>query len=372
MIKNELVPRIEFNSYTYKEIRTGNGQLIDISCSCDEKDQEKIIEVFKLIRSIDIPITRKNVQHGGYGAYTRYDIEQLKYAGGHGGYIEALYIKDAVDGRCPFVLNKGGGTQDCFIEFKTKDDLLKVWEMFWSKSKDFFENVKKMPGFIRLVKCEGFKPWFYAVGDEHLMRDYTFPEVFGEHPIYRPFVKFVVRDSNGLPTIKTCMGAISYEKETDSWTAGRKKISVTKIYWDDGSSTDSDGIDLTKYVQLLRDDQLWISEAIDKFREMLLGKKTEFEIPFVDGSKFKGRMILSTEKSKNLPGTYSITITTEKDGKRCVSDGELRFKPDDDCLTIKSRIEHDVEKLGRKFISIDSCVRKSSSYTGPWDGVYEI
>lgn len=366
MIKQAKVSRKEFSCYTFLEAETAGGQLVSVSYESDiikkEGIKEKIKEVFSYIKDIKIPKTHKvNLSHGGFGRYSRYDIFQHKYAGGMGGYYEALEIKEPPDGRCGFVLYvyMSQNYNDYFLEFKDKETLLKAWNKKWSD-----DEVKKIKGFIRKVECGGMEPWFYAIGDEHLTGDFVFPSVFFEHPVYKPMRKFIVRDYYGHPSIKTCMGSVSWE---DDYGSGNKH-EIIRVFWDDGTVWEGNDC----FPELLKDEQLWICEAIEEFEKILSGGKLKFEIPFTDGTKFIGRMKFKDRASKNIPGKYNLKVTAKKNGKVGLYKGSINFKPSYDYPTIESRIYHDAETKKIKIVSIDSCIRnKNDRYNGKWQGVYE-
>jgi hypothetical protein len=361
MIKHAHIPEKEkINCWTSTGARTANGQMLEIDHIYDPPDdnvKKQIIETLKLIRKVRIPCTHKMMEHGGYGAYTRYDIEQLQYAGGHGGFIEALHIKNPPDNRVSFIFNKSGGCQDCFVEFDSKENLLKAWDIFWNGNQDF----TKFKGFIRLIPYEWPTPWFYAIGDEELTGDFVYPSVFGEHPIYKPSRKFIVQDPcTRVTAIKTCWGAVSWiSKSNDSW--GEKERENIEIYWDDGTKTTD-----PSYVKPLKEEHLWIEEAVDKFRQFLSGKVTSFEVPFVDGTKFVGRF---SSSKKNIAGRYAIKIRYKKDSEEKVREGDVHFKPTEECPTIESRIRHDLTERGGELVEIITCT-KVKDYKASWEGVY--
>src|SRR5581483_7216430 len=122
----------DFNYYQHSEAKTGYGQLVKFTAHPDDVDQVK--QNLQLVRTITTPPTHKiNVPHGGYGRYSRFDVQHLTltgfnhegkpqraYAGGRGGYIEALQINDAPDGRVQTVLHEYEGAVGAhFVEFAT-------------------------------------------------------------------------------------------------------------------------------------------------------------------------------------------------------------------------------------------------------------
>jgi len=78
---------------------------------------------------------------------------------------------------------------------------------------------------VRHVICGPFQPWFYAVGDQHIMGD----------TVFRVGRKFLLTDFYGQKTIKTCLGCSHiFSPYKDDWrnTDAEKYL---LIYWSDGS-----------------------------------------------------------------------------------------------------------------------------------------
>ena len=286
----------KFNSCVHSEVRTGAGQLVKLSYSvpivADKEELEKIKESVKeffatQIRDIDIPITgRVNVGHGGYGQYTRYDITQHKYAGGgyqgNGGYIEVLEIKNPPDNRWGIVINEykspGGSV---FTEWETLENALDAFSKFWSSSQTE-SGFSLIPGFKRRIICGALTPWFYAIGDEELMGDYVFPEGLQNDPVFRFGRQFVVFDNDKIPTIKTCMGTRFLQRKERDYP--HKEYSYRHVYWDDGSvwkDNFNSGVEFSP--RPVEESELWVVEAVQQFRQILVGKSAKFTINFTEG-----------------------------------------------------------------------------------------
>ena len=270
------------SGYTFSEGRTGGDQLVEFTCRPEEVEQVK--EFLKIIRTIDIPTTgRVAVGHGGYSQYTRYNITQHKYAAGGQAYIEVLEIKNPPDGRCGIVINEYHNGDSVFTEWHTLEHALEAYEKGWGswKTDKVFPTLK---GFVRRVICNVLTPWFYAIGDEELVGDYTFPRGLQDDVVYRFGRKFVVSDRDGgTPEIKTCMGTCFYtEKGTDGY--GREKKYYHRfVYWDDGSFFDAHNY-TSNPPYPLEESELWIMEAICQFKkEILTGNKKRFTINFIGG-----------------------------------------------------------------------------------------
>jgi len=369
MINHPDIKKKRLSSYSYIETRTANDQLLEVRCPTEYVD--KVKEVLALTVSIQPAINHTtNVTHGGYGRYSRFKLDQKKYAGGHGGYIEVLRILDAPDNRCPNVLHSMSVYHgSSFTEFKTIKDAVDAWNKYYGKLFER-ESLEEIPGFIRHVKCGVLDPWFYALGDQHITGDFVFPDVFNEHPQYRVGTKFIVDDkADGCRKVKMCMGAVTREKDSGNyWGCTGNKYRETEIFWDDGTSSLA-----TNNVRILQDNKLWIDEAITKFKRLISGTCTHFEIPFVDGSKFLGRLKLCDGTSKSEPGIYVITVVVkDKNGERTVT-GRQSFTPTDDCKTIYDRVKLDAEIKGIELVRFESCVKENKrNESAKWKGVFEL
>ncbi len=355
----------KFGCVIYTEAKTGGGQMLEIRCR--PEDEGKVKKALGDIESIDIPFTKqvKSIGHGCYGKYTRYDIIQHEYAGGHGGYMEVLEIKNPPDGKCEFVIHEYfGGCGSRFWEFTELEYAIAAWKKDWtdlSRARD----LSKIKGLIRAVKCGCLSPWFYAVADQFLMGDFVFPDVVAEDPIFRFGRKFVIND-DGIFTIKTCMGVYNriYESDYD-----RKKKEYKRVYWDDGTFNDYwNNDDCRRNLKPLDDNQLWVVEAMDRFRELLNGDRKGFTIEFQDGGKFIGQWKAANPKDKTVAGRYKVSLTLES-GKKM--EGEFDFEPTKDVPTVMDCLKKQAEKKGVKIEKIHSLARNRSGFAGKkWAGVF--
>jgi hypothetical protein len=303
-------------AYTYGEGLTADGHLVKFTCR--PEDVEKALEALKLFKDIEPPTTgrAKLVGHGSYGLYTRFDIHQHKYAGGRSGYIEALEIKDAPDGRCGFVIHEYADMSGCrFYEYKNMDSANAAFERSWGAN-DRNGELQDSPGFKRRVDCGPRQPWFYAVGDQHIAGDIVFPDCIMEDPVYRFGRKFVVARLDERPRITECVG-VHLERDRHSTGPYDEKPPRRIVFFEDGTIWRERSGDPTP--EPLRGDQLWIHEAILKFESFLAGKVTKFAIEFMDGRKFIGRL----SQGKSPHGTYWAKVRLEN-GK--TAEGEFRFE----------------------------------------------
>jgi hypothetical protein len=200
------------NSYSFAEATCLDGQVVRFSCKSEDKEEVKaaLAKAFE----IDTPTTKRvSLAHGGYGSYTRYDIVQHHYMGGEGGFLEALEVKNAPDGRCGFIIHVYGlGKGSYFYEWETLMSLLSAYKRAERLLRDLDESAyQKMDGHLRRVQCGALTPWFYAVGDEELIGDFATPQDLSDDPNFRIGDRFWVteldvHDKKLLPLIKTCLG----------------------------------------------------------------------------------------------------------------------------------------------------------------------
>lgn len=312
-----------FSVCTFGEARTESGQLVEFTCPSGAADQ--VSEFLRAnVRTLELPAThRVNVAHGGYGKYSRYDIVQHKYAGGgpdeggSWGYIEVLEIKNPPEGRCGIVIHEcrsAVGAQ--FAEWETLTDARAAFEKCWSNNSPF-QKFRKLPGFKRAVACGALTPWFYTIGDEQLIGDYAFPGGLQDDPVYRFGRQFVVHDSDGFLTVKTCMGTRFAKRSSRDYPY--KVSEVRLVYWSDGSVWDENCGGLPRPLEA---GEAWITEAIQQFRALLAGKSTKFTINFADGNKFVGKLV---EKTPCPEGRYFVVVhlKDEREPRR----GWVEFQP---------------------------------------------
>ena len=91
--------------YRYSESTTQNGQVVRFAGNSDEIDEISQLIKEKIKWLANAPSHTTNVGHGGCGRYSRYNIVQHEYAGGMGGYIEVLEIKDPPNGHHGVIVN---------------------------------------------------------------------------------------------------------------------------------------------------------------------------------------------------------------------------------------------------------------------------
>jgi hypothetical protein len=343
MNTEDTAPMKKKNSYRFGEGETGVGQLVQFTHPCEPEGLGEKIRTFlrENVRTVSIPTTGMvNVSHGGYGRYTRYFVNQLKYAGGGPGYIEVLEIKNPPDGRHGIVLYEYRAGISDFVEYKTAEDACAAFEKLWSVRSD--RNYSKDKGYMRQVKCFELTPWFYAVGDELLIGDFAFPEGLQDDPVFRIGQKFLVYEYGNVPCIKTCLGTRlrKYKLDYHPYTESEHRL----IHWDDGTVLDERTSRDNKPIPI-RDDQAWIAEAIQQFRSMLTGKETKFVINFANGHKFVGQMVTTGKPIGTAEGSYFVLCKIK--GEKKAREGKVDFKPTDELPDVekyvRSKLKDDLE-----------------------------
>lgn len=380
-------PSVDFSTYSFGEGKTGLGHPVSFTCRPGmEEEVRKFLA--EHVRTIDLhTISRVNVGHGSYGQYTRYDIVQHKYAGGgpgeNGGwgYIEVLEIKNPPDGRWGIVVNECNSSEgSTFTEWETLDDACKAYEKNWS-STNTAERFPKFPGFKRMVVCGALTPWFYAIGDQLLIGDYAFPDGLQDDPVFVFGRKFVVVDENGMPIIKTCMGTRFVQDGVFDYEHSHREKKVDRyrlVYWDDGSVWDEShqqswwsSDSKNTLPRPLKDEEVWIVEAVNKFRVLLAGKVTKFSLDFLDGSKFFGNLVQKPRrKSPCASGDYFLGVDVK--GEKKLRQGWVNnFEPTPETPDIVSFVVNELTtKQGLGITSIE--VKKGKVKPGgkKWAGVF--
>lgn len=368
----------KFKTYTFGEGKTAIGQIVKFTCGQGDIDEVAGFLSAK-VRSVDIHTTgRVSIKHGGQGKYTRYNIEQHKYAGGGPGecggwgYIEVLEIKDTPNDRIGYIIhedNSENGAQ--FTEWQTIDDAVNAFEQFYSSgntSKEF----PKQKGFLRIVNCGDLTPWFYAIGDQELIGDYAFPEGLQDDPVYTFGKKFLVFDEIGIPSVKTCMGTRLLRRVDSGDRYVEREYRV--VYFDDGSSWDEGRYYLSfrsmsnNPPQPIGEDEFWIVEAVQQFKRLLAGKSTTFTINFTDGNKFVGKLAPSKENTSCAEGDYLLRVNIR--GGKTMEGWARSFKPTKKTPNIIAHVNQKLAEEGKVAESIEILESKTKAKGKKWAGVF--
>lgn len=381
-----------FDSYKYGEGTTSQGQVVQFTAPSDEFQLAS--DALGRFRTITIPSSRTNVEHGGYGRYSRYNLEQVDYGGGQneagGGYYEILNILDAPDGRCPVVSHgyyaSGEHVSGFFAEWESVEAAKDHWDKTGRSrivTLKSFEDVedKVVPGLIRTVDTGYLSPWFYATGNASLVEDYAFPEHLAQDPTYTFGRQFLVpkeseKSGQILRSLKTCMGCAveerSVRKRHDRFSEGREGQSTKShrvVQWHDGTVTElSPSTPSDLIPTALTEEDAWVTDAQRRFVEMLSGQTLGFEVSFADGGKFVGKYVPPPESPKPMAaGNYYVTASLD-DGTAI--EGWVDFTPTTECPTLALYVKDKLNKEGKSAVTIN--VGKESKKPGgiKWQGVY--
>ncbi len=205
------------SSYSILEVRTRNGGVATLGIRSEHAEEIATL-IAEHVVSIRLPANEGHVGKGSYRKYSRYHIEQHRYAGGgcpnNGGYIEALEIHDAPEGRHPFIIYASSERpldppRGLFAEFHTLQETIAAYEQLWGKSRgSITKTAPTLPGFQRLVQCDYLTPWFYAVGNQELLGDFVVIPGWGNDPLYRVGAWYLVTTERECTRVKVCMGAL--------------------------------------------------------------------------------------------------------------------------------------------------------------------
>lgn len=349
-----------FSCYTHSEGRTGGGQLVEFTCRPEEVGLVK--SFLEKIRTIDTPSTSKvSVPHGSYGQYTRYDVIQHNYAGGGGGYVEVLEIKNPPDGRCGIVINEYQNGESVFTEWDTLENAKDAFRKSWRHN-----DYSDFAGFKRRVDCNALTPWFYAIGDEELVGDYAFPDGFQDDHVYRFGRKFVFSPYGRVSEIKTCIGSRFLERDGLDQYGRSKKYYARLVYWDDGKVWWEEPLaSCSNPPRPLEDGEMWIVEAVKKFKELLSGMKDKFSLKFITGDILTCAVKPASKTSPE--GRYDLKVTMK--GGELVEEYVI-FKPTPESPDIIGRAVEVYRKLGKEVEKVEVVSSSVKRAGKKWAGVY--
>lgn len=359
------------------EGRTADGKVVQFLCS--EEDVPEIKKAISKVRRLEPVINHVvSVSHGAYGKYSRYEIKQHKYAGGgypgSGGYWEALEIINPPSGQFGFVYYQffsGDDIDSFFCEFNTLENLLAATERYHISPR---KPMEKMRGFLRRVECGLLTPWFYAVGDQELIRDYVFPAHLADDPVFKFGAKFLVPTEDDLWVIKTCLGARHVERREGlfdaSWDLKKNKdINYYRlVFWHDGTCWNENKSMHKPIPRPLAGRDLWVAEAIDEFEKLLAGGQTSFCLNFVDEKKLIVNLTQNDIEVTQWPeGKYEATVVFKNHQP---TKGEFEFKPTADCPTPMKFIKGKFKKDGKDVIRMEVKKKRIKRGGKKWSGVY--
>ncbi len=353
----------DFRVYTHGESRTAGGEFVTFSCAPEDRETVGQFLATK-VRTVNVPpVFQSQVEHGGYTFCSRYKIKQKMYAAGGSSFIELLEISDPPDGKAGFVIyERHSPDARSFSEWRSLEEAAQAYHSCHG-------HRNELPGFIREVVCGPLTPWFYALGDEEIVGDYAVPHGLQDDPIYRLGRRFVVTEGYPpIPAIKTCVGArVAEVKRGFNETP---KVTRT-VFFDDGTTWSSES-GPGRVPTPADEGEIWIAEAVEEFRALLAGYKTEFEIPLGDGDKFIGRVKLKRGRPKSRPeGRYSVRVSAaNKDGVR---EGWVDFSPTPETPDLESHIRALAAREGYELESLKVEVKDAKPLRKgrKWAGVHK-
>ncbi len=350
------------------EGHTGDGRHVRFMVDREAGGREAGIEALKLLEELRFPEQHEvNMEHGGYGRYSRYEVAQHEYAGGDnevgGGYYEILEVADPPADRHPIVsygyMYTGQRAESFFVEWESVEaarrDMGTEASTKLHTKKHFQDALPE--GAIRLVECGYLQPWFYAVGNQKLVGDYTLPDHLAEDPVYRFGREFVVPEDQTFlkrdgqtNTMKVCMGVARLETKRPEYPYGtsESEADVTRIVqWHDGSTTViNDTAQVEAIPRAAQPGELWVADAQREFDRMLNADVSRFEIKFADGGKFIGRYVEAPTGPKETPaGMYSVEVTFS-DGRKPAG-GWIDFEPSEEHPSLGSYIHEELSRQGK-------------------------
>ena len=362
-------------SYIHGTGRTEENQLIEFTCPPDLRDE--VLEFLKSkIGEISIPTShRYTTRRGVYHSYSRFSITQHKYAGGGPNddgawmYMEALEITNPPEGCAPIVINyRNSNQKNFFSEWESLGLAISAFEKILGCN-EVSKRFPEMEGFKRIVKCGLLQPWFNAIGDEELIGDYAFPEHMQDDPVYRFGQKFVCYVA-GAPFIKTCMGTrfVTGKDKYEQYRRAPESDYFRIVTFDDGWMW-NERMSPDKRPLPLDEEQIWITEAMEKFRNFLAGNIKEFEINFLDGQKFISRLGVDKTKAYSLAGDYFLKATFEgvNEPKKGWVNG---FKPTEEFPSIIKFVENEASKVDKKVASVEIIDVNYLIGGKKWSGVF--
>ncbi len=365
--------RRSVSSYSVFEVHTQEGQCLYLKVPSGVSTDEVKRFFGDFVTEVEIPRTHTvNVQHGGYGEYSRYAMKQHEYLSsdceaGIQGYTEVLEIVSPPEGRHGILIHdyRADESGHCFSEWTTLKSAKKAhrkvgWQGINPPTKERF------PELLRFVPCGPLTPWFYATGDEELIGDYALSHGFSDDPVFRLGQKFVVPTLHG-PAIKTCMGSLHFMKRSCIYPHPERPVHL--ISWSDGTTSQFEEDDDAKkdpmFPRPLREDELWIEAAMAKFRAFLAGTEKTVRIQLTDGSEFVGRLREPKGRVPTLSGKYVVEVLLEGESASRRGEHDFELESGEDLAQYIAR------KTGKRVIRFNVLSGPKNAPDGrKWKGVF--
>jgi len=195
--------------------------------------------------------------------------------------------------------------------------------------------------------------------------DSPFLESPQDDPVYVVGNKFVVYGRDGSLSVRTCMGVRQVDR-----SGNPNRI----VYWDDGSYWEDSAPSKDRHAPAaprpLQENELWITEAITQFQQMLAGQRTDFRLQLGGYGDFVGKFVSNTTSQFTAEGLYTLRLSFE--GKDAV-EGRVKFKPTEEYPDIISRTMGETPKhYDHKLVKVEVLDCNLASRGKRWRGVFYI
>jgi hypothetical protein len=140
------------------------------------------------------------------------------------------------------------------------------------------------------------------------------------------------------------------------------------VYWDDGSVWD-ESRNSNNQPRPIEEGEMWIAEAVQRFRQLLAGKSAEFDINFLDGNKFVGKLVRANRHVSCAEGNYLLVVHLkgEKEPKRGWTGN---FKPTKETPDVVQYVIKHFARSGKEVERIEIKKCKTEKSGKKWSGVF--
>lgn len=314
----------------YVDTITLDGQPVNLCTRWNDRERVRAM-IRESVVDIHLPKThRVNVSHGSYGRYSRYELDQRKYAGGghgaSGGYMEALAIELSPTGHGRGIFHEQGGGLHRFVEYDTPDQAVAAWNYRWGHSNASTGELVRMAGAGRWLEWCHFVPWFYAVGDEQEYEDRGFllPRGMSDDPVFRLGSRWLAFNQAGWPRVVVCLGSrLERRPAGGDWYNREREHDVRVVYWHDGTTWEPNPRQ-PEPRRLADDEPVWLNEAHRRLDQIMTGEDDHFILDLVDGRRVTVRVKqpgVGRDQSCRA-GQYHCDLTIDRalPGRRWVED----------------------------------------------------
>jgi len=118
----------------------------------------------------------------------------------------------------------------------------------------------------------------------------------------------------------------------------------------------------------LEEGELWIAEAMDRFRELLAGKTAKVQVDLGDGNKFVGKFVKEDRVTPTAEGIYLIRVKIK--GEDEAREGLVGFNPTTEDPDVVKYITRQFTAQGKEIEHIEIKERKRNRKGKKWAGVF--